>query len=217
MHILVHNRNAYEARTSLVIASHLSLSLIPLVAVAIPLITGSNCIKESIRGSCSMLYANIYIEIFNLNFAFAFASPVLLNICVIYACAHHIQLKSPLHKTQNFTTAGDKYDHSLIIQFLIFCMTWLLLWSPNIIFYQISLQQKNASDAARLHNFIRAASDPIIIRASDVCFWRTWKKFEARIKRIIFFHRPNGSRVGLSQMDFNTTSVKTPRHKTTTF
>ncbi|CAF3744661.1 unnamed protein product [Rotaria socialis] len=94
---IVQNQNVYEAPTSLMIASRLSLYLIPLVAVVIPLITGWNCIKESIRGSCSILCTNIYIEIFNL--IFAFASPILLNIWVICACAHHIQLKSPLHKT----------------------------------------------------------------------------------------------------------------------
>lgn len=209
---IVRNINVYTVHKKLLFLSHLAIYLLPLIVVVVPIVAGWTLIKIVPRDACFIYYKNVGIEIFNIIFTFAL--PIFSNIMIIYACARHIHLTSTLKRTKNFNSVRDKYHRTLVIQFLIFYTIWVLLWSPNIIIVQVSMEQRAVADAARLLNFIEIALDPIIIGALDIRFWNEWKKIAIRIKHVILFNRFRNARIAPLAMNANTNPIENPRKNT---
>jgi hypothetical protein len=112
----------------------------------------------------------------------AFVLPILLNIMVIGASIRHVHVTSNLQRAQHHVSAREKYHRSLVIQFVVFYIIWLSLWSPNIIVYQFTTGSTPVTRIALLLNYIEITLDPLIISALDVRFYHAWKKFWADAK-----------------------------------
>jgi hypothetical protein len=136
---------------------------------------------------------------------------------MIYASVRHVWLTSNLQQTQHHVSAREKYNRSLVIQFLSFYIIWLALWSPNVIVFQVSVSGNNLLATVRLLNFAEIAIDPIIIAALDVRFWHAWRKAWTYVKNNILFKRSNRGRIQPSSTNPNIFSIRTPRLPTTAF
>jgi hypothetical protein len=183
---IAYNRNVYTTDQRILIVAHFSLYLIPLLFFLIQFLIGWAQLEQFTNDLCDVIYTNDYIQIFNMIMGFVL--PVVLNIFVIYASVRHVRLISNLRRARNHVSAREKYNRSLIIQFVVFYIIWILLWSPNVIVYQISANGKNLIMIVRLLNFIEIALDPIIIGALDVRFWRTWGKIWLQLKNKYLRH-----------------------------
>ena len=170
---IVHNKNAYVAHFRLLICAHVIIYFIPIIMYLMQISIGWAEVSRFVGGSCDVSYNNIVIQI--LNLIIVFALPIALNIVVIGCSIHHIHLTSRLNRTRLHVSAREKYHRSLVIQFFIFYIVWLLLWSPNLIVYQFTSGTSKLTTIASLLNFIEIAVDPIIIAALDVRFQLLWK------------------------------------------
>jgi hypothetical protein len=168
----------------------------------------------SLGHTCKVTYTNIYIKIFNIITAFAL--PISLNILVIYASIRHIRLTSTLKRSQHHVSAREKYNRSLVIQFLAFYIIWVALWSPNVIVYQVGIGG-NATPIVRLLNFIELAIDPFIIGALDIRFWRAWKACWMHLKHRVLHNGPVPTRIHPTSTNLNVFSLKTTEAQTTIF
>ena len=164
---------------------------------------------------CEVIYTNIYIQV--INIIIGFALPIILSILVIYASILHVRLTSSLRQADHHVTARQKYHRSLVIQFLLFYIIWVALWSPNIIVYQLSISEYSLLSIVRLLNFIEVAVDPIIIAALDVRFWHEWRKVWVYVKNNVCGNRFNQGRIRPTVTNPNVFSIKTPRVQTTAF
>ncbi|CAF0869620.1 unnamed protein product [Adineta steineri] len=151
---IAHSKNVYITNVRLLIVAHLSIYVMPLINLIIQTSVHWTNLNMSSHEICDLKYTNIYIQIFNIIVAFAL--PISLNILVIYASARYVQLSSQLRQTRHHVSAREKYNHSLVLQFLIFYSVWIILWSPNIIAFQLQ--------------------NPIIIGALDARFRRVWRE-----------------------------------------
>ncbi|UJR21503.1 hypothetical protein I4U23_024588 [Adineta vaga] len=210
---IAYNRNVYEVHKSCLVFAHLGIYSFTLISLVIQFVLGWCQIYVIFRDSCQVIYTNLYIQIFNI--ATAFAIPIFLNVIVIYMSARHIRLASTLQKATH-VSAREKYNRSLVIQFLVFYTIWVALWAPNVILYQIS-GGGNLTSIFRLLNFIEIALDPIILAALDVRFCQAWQKWWKYAKVYIFQHGPNPGKVQPTTTRFNTLSIKTPQLRTTVF
>ncbi|CAF4019542.1 unnamed protein product, partial [Rotaria sordida] len=120
------------------------------VVCIIEFLVGWTQIKDPIRGSCEAFYTNIYVQIFNIIFAFTL--PMFLNMLMIYASVHHVHLTSVLQWTEHHVSAR-------------------IFWSPYIIVSQMSLHQQNLMNVVTIVSFVEVACDPIIVAALDIRFW----------------------------------------------
>jgi len=170
---IVHNKNAYVAHFRLLICAHVIIYFIPIIMYLMQISIGWAEVSRFVGGSCDVSYNNIVIQI--LNLIIVFALPIALNIVVIGCSIHHIHLTSRLNRARLHVSAREKYHRSLVIQFFIFYIVWLLLWSPNLIVYQFTSGTSKLTTIASLLNFIEIAVDPIIIAALDVRFQLLWK------------------------------------------
>ncbi|CAF3818110.1 unnamed protein product [Adineta steineri] len=211
---IAYNRNVYKHHTILLTLAHISIYLMPFISLFIQFICEWTQVQVVIRGSCQVIYTNLYIQIFNIITAFAL--PIFLNILIIYASVRHIRLTSNLQRTQHHVSAREKYNRSLVVQFLIFYVIWAGLWSPNIIVFQVSIGG-NATSIARTLNFIEIALDPIIIAALDVRFWQSWKKLWMHLRKIIRFEVSSRAQIHPITTKANAFSYKTPQLQTTKF
>ena len=123
---------------------------------------------------------NISVKV--LNIIFGYFLPIVLTIFILYRNIRYVHLTSQLRRTQHHITAREKYDRSLVIQFLLFYTVWIALWSPNVIVYQVIVGWDDLTNIVRLLNFIEIALDPIIIGALDVRFRLTWRKIWLHVK-----------------------------------
>jgi len=130
-----------------------------------------------------MDYTSTYAKITNTTITFIL--PIILNILVICVSIHHVHVTSQLRRTQHHVSAREKYHRSLVIQFLIFYIVWLLLWSPNVIIYQFTYSTAIIK-IVRLLSFILVVLDSIIIGALDVRFWEVWQNIWRHIKNRYF-------------------------------
>ncbi len=202
---IAYNRNVYRIYTKTLIFTHLGIYFLSLLYLLIQFIFGWTELVEYIRDRCEATYTNIYIQVFNMIIGFAL--PISLNILVIYVSVHHVHLTSNLRQTQHHVSAREKYNRSLVIQFLVFYTIWLTLWSPNIIVYQISFSSANLSLIVKLLNFIEIVLDPIIIAALDVRFWQVWRKLWVSVTNII----PRKRRIQPLTTNPHVLSVKKPQ------
>ncbi|CAF3923527.1 unnamed protein product [Adineta steineri] len=209
---IVYNKNVYRAHAKLLILAHLCIYIFPLISLVIQFVCGWSQLVVNFRDSSQVTYTNIYIQVFNVITAFVL--PISLNITVIYLSMRHVRLTSTLQQGQHHVSAREKYNRSLVIQFLVFYTIWLSLWSPNIIVYQISIDG-NVTSIVRLLNFIGITLDPIIIAALDVRFWQEWRKVFMYLKNNKIFNQPNGGRIRPATTNVHVISAKTPRLQTT--
>jgi hypothetical protein len=179
----------------------------------IQIVFGWTVLKEYPSDRCEIYYTNITIQVFNILLGFAL--PITLNILVIYASAQYIRSKSGLQQGPHHVSAREKYHRSLVIQFIIFYIIWLALWSPNVIIFQISVNSTQLTSVVRLLNFIEIALDPIIIGALDVRFWQAWKKAGKSISNKLHVNRIHQGRIQPSVTNPNIFSIKTPHLRTT--
>ncbi|CAF3892077.1 unnamed protein product, partial [Rotaria sordida] len=128
----------------------------------------------------------------------------------------HVRIKAALQKSQHYVSAREKLNRSLVIQFICFYTVWGGLWSPNIIVYQASINEKNLIYIVGLLNYIDVAIDPIIVATLDFRLWHAWRKHIIRVKRIVLFQQISHGQVQPLIANVNTISVKTQRQKTTT-
>ncbi|CAF4864439.1 unnamed protein product [Rotaria sp. Silwood1] len=170
---IVYNRNVFQDNKFPLIFAHLSIYIIPLLVYIAPCILGWTDVSGFVRDTCVIFYSNMFIQIFNTIFAFAL--PIFLNLLVIYASIRHIRIKAALRKSQHYVSAREKFHRSLVIQFVCFYTIWAGLWSPNIIVYQASINQKNIIYIVGILNYIDIVIDPIIIAALDFRLWHTWR------------------------------------------
>jgi hypothetical protein len=145
-------------------------------------VTGWAHLEPFTHDTCDVLYTNTYIPIFNIIIAFAL--PILFNILVIYASVRHVRLASTLKRAQHHLSAREKYNRSLVIQFLVFYTIWIALWAPNIIVDQLTKGENDITKFVILLNFIEICLDPIIIGALDVRFWKVWRQLWLQLKNI---------------------------------
>ena len=178
---IVYNKDVYITHVRILICAHLLIYFVPIILYILELTTEWAQVNMYSDGTCDVSYNNIIIQI--LNLIIVFALPIALNIAVIGCSIHHIHLTSRLNRTRLHVSAREKYHRSLIIQFFIFYIVWLLLWSPNLIVYQFTSGTSKLTTIASLLNFIEIAVDPIIIAALDVRFQRVWSNIRKYIER----------------------------------
>jgi hypothetical protein len=158
--------------------------LTPLFILLVQFLTGWAQLEPDTRDVCDILYTNTYVQIFNIIIAFAL--PILLNILVIYASVRYVHLTAALRQAQHHVSAREKYNRSLVIQFLIFYTIWITLWGPNVIIDQLTNGENGIINIVRLLNFIEICLDPIIIGALDVRFWKAWRQLWLQLKNNYF-------------------------------
>ena len=178
---IVYNKDVYITHVRILICAHLLIYFVPIILYILELTTEWAQVNMYSDGTCDVSYNNIVIQI--LNLIIVFALPIALNIVVIGCSIHHIHLTSRLNRTRLHVSAREKYHRSLVIQFFIFYIVWLLLWSPNLIVYQFTSGTSKLTTIASLLNFIEIAVDPIIIAALDVRFQRVWSNIRKYIER----------------------------------
>ncbi|CAF1486199.1 unnamed protein product [Adineta steineri] len=161
---IVYNRNVYQVHVKLLILAHFGIYVIPFLILSVQFIIGWAQLQKLYDELCSVTYVTIYIQIFNIIIAFIL--PIFLHITIICLSVRHVHLISTLQQGQHHVSAREKYNRSLVIQFLVFYIIWLILWSPNMIAYQLSIGG-NVTCIVRLLNFIEILLDPIIIAALD--------------------------------------------------
>jgi hypothetical protein len=210
---IAYNRNVYQLHNRLLIFAHLVIYLSPWFILIIEFVANWAQLVVAVGSTCDVLFTNVYIRMFNIIILFAL--PIFLNILVIYASVHHIHKTSTLRKGQHHVSAREKYQRSLVIQFLVFYTIWVILWSPNIIVYQIINSKNDVTVIVRLMNFIEIALDPIIIAALDVRFWRAWQQAWVRIRVVIFDNLLNRRRIQPLATTHNVFSIKSPHLHTT--
>jgi hypothetical protein len=194
-------------------ATHLAMYLSTLVSIVIQLLTSWTKVDMSNITACVVTYTNIYIQIFNIITAFAL--PIGLNIIMIYASVRHVRLASTLQRTQHHVSAREKYNRSLVIQFLAFYIIWVALWSPNVIVYQVGIGG-NITSIVRLLNFIEIALDPFIIAALDIRFYRAWQACWVYVKRGLLYKAGVQGRIQPVSTRPQVFSLKTTQQRTTT-
>lgn len=180
---VVHNRNVYTRYLRSLICTHFGIYLIPLIIFIVQLHVDWARVISSVGDSCYISYMNLYAKVFNTIIAFVL--PISLNILVICLSVRYIHLTSRLRRNNHHVSAREKYDRSLVIQFLVFYIIWLLLWSPNVVVYQFTYRS-DLLRIVRLLSFILIVIDPIIVGALDVRFWKIWKDLWRRIKNRYF-------------------------------
>ncbi len=178
------NRNVYATNRRLLIVIHLCIYSIPIFIFLVQFLTGWAQLEPFTHDVCDVLYTNTYIQIFNIIIAFAL--PILLNILVIYASVRHVRLTTALRRAQHHVSAREKYNRSLVIQFLVFYTIWIAFWAPNIIVDQLTNGENGITEFVILLNFIGVALNPIIIGALDVRFWKAWRKLWLQLKNKYF-------------------------------
>ncbi len=181
---IAHNRNVYTTNRRLLILIHFVIYLTPLFILLVQFLTGWAQLEPDTRDVCDILYTNTYVQIFNIIIAFAL--PILLNILVIYASVRYVHLTAALRQAQHHVSAREKYNRSLVIQFLIFYTIWITLWGPNVIIDQLTNGENGIINIVRLLNFIEICLDPIIIGALDVRFWKAWRQLWLQLKNNYF-------------------------------
>jgi hypothetical protein len=212
---IAYNRNVYRVHTKALILTYLGIYLISLLFFLIRFLFGWSQLNRFGSDRCVVSYTNLPIQVFNVILTFAL--PIILNLLMIYASVRHVRLTSHLRRTRHHVSAREKYNRSLVIQFLVFYIIWVTLWSPNVIVYQVSPGANGLLNTVRLLNFIEIALDPIIIAALDVRFWHAWRKGWMHVKNNILYIRPNQARIRPATTNLNVFSVKTPRLQTTAF
>jgi hypothetical protein len=212
---IAYNRNVYQVHKKLLILAHVGIYLGSLISLLIQFLSGWCQLDVSLGHTCKVTYTNIYIKIFNIITAFAL--PIGLNIIMIYASVRHVRLTSTLQRAQHHVSAREKYNRSLVIQFLVFYIIWVSLWSPNVIVYQVSIGG-NVTAIVRLLNFIEIALDPIIIAALDVRFWQAWQTSWVYLKhRLLLYNLPIRGRIQPTPPNLNVVSLEPPPLRTTAF
>ncbi|CAF1613730.1 unnamed protein product [Adineta ricciae] len=177
---IAHNRNVYDKHPQWLILFHLSICLAPFLFLFIQFLVGWSKLKQSDDDLCDSYSVNLYIKVLNIFVAFAF--PIASNIFVITLSVRHVRVMSTLRGSVHHVSAREKYNRSLVIQFLVFYIVWLSLWSPNVISYQFITGTNEITLITRLLNFIEIALDPIIVGALDVRFWQIWKELCSNFK-----------------------------------
>jgi hypothetical protein len=210
---IAYNKNVYRLYNKLLIATHLSIYLSTLVSIIIQLVTGWTKVDMSDITACVVIYTNIYIQIFNIITAYAL--PIGLNVLVIYASVRHVRLASTLQQAKHHVSAREKYNRSLVIQFLAFYIIWVALWSPNVIVYQVGIGG-NVTAIVRLLNFIEIVLDPFIIGALDIRFYRAWQAGWVYVKRRLLIDGAVQGRIQPISTKPNVFSLKTTQPRTTT-
>ena len=180
---IVRNKNVYVTHLKLLTLTHLAIYLMPIINFVVQVAVNWAGLIIVSGDSCSIHYTNIYIQVFNTTFIFAL--PIGLNILVIYASIRYVHLTSRLRRTQHHVSAREKYNRSLVTQFFIFYIVWLLLWSPNVILSQFTTKYE-VIRVFRLLNFIEIAIDPLIIGALDVRFWQIWRNMWRKLRNRYF-------------------------------
>jgi len=210
-----YNQNPYRIYPKALILTHLGIYIIPLIYTFIQFFFNWSILQGYGTDRCLVAYSNTYIQVFNLIFTFFL--PIALNVFIIGASVQHVRLTSGLQRSQHRVSARDKYNRSLVIQFMIFYAIWLSLWSPNVILFQMSVGSADLVALFRLLNFIEIALDPIIIAALDIRFWRAWKSaFQISTDRIRST-TTNQRRVQPSTVNPGVFTIKTGPMGTTTF
>jgi hypothetical protein len=161
------------------------------------------------------MYTNLYIQIFNIITAYAL--PISLNILVIYSSVRHVRLTSTLQRAKHHVSAREKYNRSLVIQFLVFYTIWIALWSPNVIVFQVTVGGNNITSVVRLLNFIELALDPIIIGALDIRFYRAWQACWVYVKRRLLINGPLQRRIQPIAETPNVFALKTTQPRSNIF
>ena len=179
---IVYNRNPYVRYRNHIVAAHISIYFCPFILLLGQFFIGWSKVVIIPGDSCDVTYANIYIKC--LNVLFIFAIPIGLNLILIFISVHHVR-KATRNRTlqqRHQLSAREKYNRSLVIQFLCFYAIWISLWSPNVIMYQFMNGMPILITYARLLNYIEIALDPFIIVALDVRFGQPWKKIWLYLK-----------------------------------
>jgi hypothetical protein len=181
---IVHNRNVYTANVRLLICAHLAIYLLPVINLVLQIYINWVSLEPVVGDSCYIANMNVYAKVFNVIITYAL--PIILNILVIYASLYHVHSIARLRRNKNHVTAREKYDRALAIQFLVFYTVWLLLWSPNVIVYQLVPEREDLKIIVRLMNFMGIALDPLIISALDIRFWHVWRNLWISLKNRFF-------------------------------
>ncbi|UJR27451.1 hypothetical protein I4U23_008740 [Adineta vaga] len=171
---IARNRNVCVTHVRLLVAAHFGIYFIPLILLIIQISVGWAKLDAHGGEICDLRYTHIYVQVFNVLIAFVF--PLSCNVIVIYASVRHIHLVSHLRQGRHHVSAREKYHRSLVIQFLVFYTIWMLLWSPNIIVYQLQNKNGKIVSICQLLNFVEIVLDPMIIAGLDVRFFHAWKK-----------------------------------------
>ncbi|UJR17157.1 hypothetical protein I4U23_004053 [Adineta vaga] len=209
---IAYNKDVYRLYTKQLILAHLIVYLLPLFILAIQFPLGWAILVKSVDESCDVRYSSIYTQM--MNVIFAFVLPIILNILVLYISARRVRLATTLQRIQHHVSAREKYNRSLVIQFLLFYTFWLMLWSPNVIIYQVTSTITEGTNIVRLINFTEIALDPFIIGALDVRFWQAWKNVWAHVKRSRLCNQHNQRQIQPTDGHVNTISLRTPRQQT---
>ena len=206
---IAYNRNVYQLYGKYLLAAHVCIYTVTSISVLIQFYARSCQLLIVPRNYCQVVYTNVYIQVFNVITAFAL--PIALNIIIIYCSVRHVRSTSTMRAGVHHVSARQKYNRSLVIQFLVFYTIWLSLWSPNVITFQVSITDGNVTRYVRMLNFVEIALDPIIIAALDVRFWQEWRRVILHLKPNNLCNGTNPARVQPTTTAANIPSVKQPR------
>ena len=171
---IARNRNVYVTSVRLLVVAHVVVYPIPLVLLIIQLPLGWARLDNKDGETSDIEYSVIYVQLFSILLAFVL--PISLNLLVVYASVHHVHLTARLRQGRHHLSARDKYHRSLVVQFLLFYSVWLLLWSPNVIVYQVTNGTSVLVSVNKLLVYIELVLDPMIVTALDVRLYQRWKR-----------------------------------------
>ena len=180
---IVYNRNVYTHNVRSLIACHLIIYALPMLII-IQLLFGWAQLIEIPRDSCDVQFTSVYNQAFNVILTLAL--PICLNILVVLASVRHVRQVASLRVFGRRASAREKYNQSLVVQFLVFYIIWVSLWSPNLIVYQLTSGLIDLNTTVRLLNFIETLLDPLIVGALDVRFWQLWRKLFLKVAEKYF-------------------------------
>lgn len=179
-----HNKNVYVDYPKSIVFVHWIIYTAPIFSFIMQnrlLLTEIFVIPHD---SCDIRYKTVVIRAVNLFLSFVL--PILLNLIIIVLSARHIRSATRHTTTQQGNQqflARQRYNRSIFIQFLVFYLVWLCLWSPNLIIYQTFYNNPALTQIGRLLNFIEVSLDPLIIVALDTRLLQVWRKIFDYFKR----------------------------------
>lgn len=190
---IAYNRNVYEIYPKRLVIFHLSIYLIPLIVYISEFLFGWIQFDGFMSNNCDMSYTSVHVKV--INIVFGCILPVSLNVLVISVSVRHVHLTTALRGTQYYTSARQKYQRALAIQFLCFYIIWLALWLPYIITIQMSVNRSDVISKSALASALETTIDPIIIVALDVQLRKVWRKIWIYVKKYLPFNQCNLRRI----------------------
>ena len=192
---IVRNQNIYENHRRILISISIIIPLLILCNLFIQDRLGWSMLLDVPGASCSILYMNIFIRIWNLTIILLL--PITTGFCMLVRALYFLK---NFHAQQ--VMVQRNHHHHLIVHSLIFYSIWFVLWSPLIvvIFFDIDDRNDYVAFAAMTATTLEVFSDPFLAYFLDKRFSRVWKKSFRWTKQKLNYHTGNTIHPIISQL-----------------